>query len=83
MKKFSKTGQLNLQDWVHGFIVAGLSAGLVALQEALSVGLAQINWNSVAGVAIAGGLGYIIKQLGTGIPKEIQIDSSQTKIIKS
>jgi hypothetical protein len=82
MRTFSEKGSLDFRDWIHGFIMALLSSGLITLQEMLTDGISNVNWHVVLSVAIAGGVGYIIKQLSTGVPTQIEIDPTKTEVIE-
>lgn len=54
-KKFSLIGR----DYFRGLIIATLTAALVVFQAAVDTG--SINWKQVGMAALAGGLGYLIK----------------------
>lgn len=54
-KQFSLIGR----DYLRGLIIAALTAGLVVLQAAIDTG--SINWKQVCMAALAGGVGYLIK----------------------
>lgn len=54
-KKFSLIGR----DYLRGLIIAALTAALVVFQGAVDTG--SINWKQVGMAALAGGLGYLIK----------------------
>lgn len=56
-KKFSLQGR----DWVRGLIIAGLTSGLVVIQTSLDAGDIVFNWKQIGMAAIAGGVGYLLK----------------------
>lgn len=64
---FTKLGLVKLSDFWRGLIVAVATAPLTIIYEAVTKGgFGGIDWSTVGGVAIAGGVGYILKNLATG-----------------
>lgn len=60
----SKIGTVNLLDIAKGFIVAALTAALMALQVVLDNGtIDAVNWKPLLMAAISGGVGYLLKNL--------------------
>lgn len=76
MAKKSKLGSLHLSDWGRGLLMAALVPALVLLEQLIMQGksLSEVNYTAVWQAAIAGGLGYIIKNLST---------NSEGKILKA
>lgn len=62
MSKFFK---LKLSDWTKGLLVAVLTAPVTMIQQVLATGSFEFNWKTIFAVGIAGGLGYVIKNLLT------------------
>ncbi len=57
---------LNLRDFINGFIMAVGGAVLTFLQQFISNGaLGAVNWKLVGGVALAASITYLGKNLGT------------------
>lgn len=62
---------LNLADIVKGLLMAILTPVLVTIQLSVEAGILTFNWHAIAISAVAGGVGYIIKNLlsnSDGIP---------------
>lgn len=64
--KQSKKYSVNWLDVVKGAIVATLTSGLTALQTAIDSG--SIAWKPVGMAALAGFVGYLIKNFFTAPP---------------
>lgn len=83
-KKFSLIGR----DYLRGLIISALTAALVVFQGAVDTG--SINWKQVGMAALAGGLGYLIKnglleptKVITEVPREKADAVVVTKEIKT
>ena len=64
LNKTSKLFSINVRDVLRGAIVSGLSGASGLILEALNA-QANIDWNTVGNYAIAGALGYIVKNFFT------------------
>jgi hypothetical protein len=81
MKKFAGFLSLNLQDWVRGLIMAVIGAVLAVIQSSISADVFTIDWSNIWHVALIAGTAYILKQLGTSIPKVVEIDPAKTAVV--
>jgi uncharacterized membrane protein len=59
----SKQGSLKWRDIFRGLIMAVLTPVLVIVQQSLDKGEITFNWKFIAISAIAGGVGYLIKNI--------------------
>ena len=66
MNIFTKLGTIKFSDWWRGLFVAIATTPLSIIYESIKTGAITFDWNSILSFAIIGGLGYIIKNLGTG-----------------
>lgn len=66
MNIFTKLGTIKISDFWRGLFVAIATTPLSIIYESIKTGGLAFNWNSILSFAIIGGLGYIIKNLGTG-----------------
>jgi hypothetical protein len=76
-------GRLNLADFAKGAIVSVLSTVLPIILDTLKAGSLTFNWKTIATVAIAAFIGYILKQLGTAPSIKIPVDSTTAKLFKA
>jgi hypothetical protein len=81
--KFPDFGKLDLRDLGKGLLVAVLSASWFSLSDALTSGRMPTKPEliSAGGVALSAAAGYLSKNLFTGAPKEIQVDTNKTVVI--
>ena len=63
---WSKLGMVKLSDFWRGLIVAIATTPLSIIYESISKGQFVFNWKSILSFAMIGGLGYILKNMGTG-----------------
>ena len=68
MDCFTKLGSLCKSDFGKGLIVAVVSAPLTILYQSLTATPVTLvfDWRAILGAALAGGVGYLLKNLGTG-----------------
>lgn len=66
MNYFTKLGTIKFSDFWRGLIVAIATTPLSIIYESISKGQFALNWKSILSFAIIGGLGYILKNMGTG-----------------
>ena len=66
MNYFTKLGMVKLSDWWRGLIVAIATTPLSIIYESVSRGQLVFDWKSILSFAIIGGLGYLLKNVGTG-----------------
>ena len=66
MDCFSKLWSIKLSDWQRGLIVAILTTPFTIVYDSVSTGSLVFDWKKILAAAIAGGVGYILKNLLTG-----------------
>jgi hypothetical protein len=68
MNCFTELWTLKLGDWERGLIVAILTAPLTIIyQSVMTTPITLVfDWKTILGAAIAGGIGYILKNFATG-----------------
>lgn len=64
---FTKLGTIKLSDWWRGFIVAVATVPITIIFESVSKGSLTFNWRIIVLAGLSGGLGYILKNIGTGV----------------
>jgi hypothetical protein len=66
--RFSALFGLHLNDWGRGLLIAILTTPLTIIYESVTATPMQLvfDWKTILGGALAGGIGYVIKNLGTG-----------------
>ena len=67
MSNFTNLWTIKLSDWQRAFIVAVLAAPLGILYDWATVANYVFSWNGLIKGAVAGGVGYIIKNFITGL----------------
>jgi len=63
---FTKLWTIKMSDWQRGLMVAILTTPLTIIYDSVTAGNLTFDWKKITGAAIAGGLGYILKNLLTG-----------------
>jgi len=71
MEMFTKLGTIKLSDLERAFLVAILAAPLGILYDWATIANYAFSWQGLIKGAIAGGVGYIIKNFITGIQGSI------------
>jgi len=61
----SKLFDLNFADFVNGILVAVFSSVVGVVIDSLNSGSITLNWQTIGGAALIGGLGYIKKNFLT------------------
>ena len=61
----SEWGTVNLNDFIHGLILATLSAPLTIIYDSLQKGDLNFDWKNIGTVALLGFLSYLIKKFFT------------------
>jgi len=61
----SKLFTLDIHDLINGLVVAVLSSAVGVILESSSHGEIVLNWKTICGAALIGGLGYIKKNFLT------------------
>lgn len=83
MKKFGNILSVNMGDLGRGFIVTMISTALTFLVSTLTENaiptLVQLKASLVIG--FGSGISYLIKNLLTGVPKAVEIDTTKTVVI--
>lgn len=68
MNCFTKLWKIQLGDWGRGLLIAILTAPLTIIYQSLMATPVTLifDWTSIIGAGLAGGIGYILKNLATG-----------------
>ena len=66
MNYFTKFGTIKLSDFWRGLIVAIATTPLTIIYQSVSAGTLIFDWKVIVTTAIAGGIGYLLKNLATG-----------------
>lgn len=68
MNCWSELWTVKLGDWGRGLVIAVLTTPLTIIYQSLTATPVTFvfDWKAIAGAAVAGGLGYILKNLATG-----------------
>lgn len=61
--RLSKQFSLNWQDAIRGLLVAVISAVITVIENSISIGDFNFNWENIYKVALTAGIGYIAKNL--------------------
>lgn len=61
----SEQWRLNVRDFVKGLLTAALTAPATIVLQSLDAGHLTFDWIMIGKVAIAGGIGYLIKNFLT------------------
>jgi hypothetical protein len=61
---------LTTRDFIKGAIMAAIVPALTIIQQSVTAGELVFNWKSIAIAAIAGFVGYLLKNLFTDSTKE-------------
>jgi len=66
-------GTLKISDWWRGLIVALVTAPLTIIYQSLMATPVTLvfDWKAITGAALAGGVAYLLKNLGTGTGGQI------------
>lgn len=64
---FTKLGNIKLSDWQRALIVAILTTPITIIYDVAVTGGLTFDWRKILAGAIAGGTGYLLKNLLTGI----------------
>ena len=81
MKKFAGLFSLNGQDFVRGLLMAVIGAVGAVVQNSLSADQFTLNWSNIWHVAAIAGIGYLLKQFATPIPKIVEVDPVKTTVV--
>jgi hypothetical protein len=63
---FTKLWTIKLSDWQRGLAVAILTTPFMIIYDSVSNGSLTFDWKKVIAAALAGGVGYLLKNLLTG-----------------
>lgn len=68
MNYFSNLWKIKLGDFGRGLVIAIIAMPLQIIYESVTATpmVLTFNWRAMLGAAIAGGVGYLIKNLATG-----------------
>ncbi len=68
MNIFTQLGTIKVSDWWRGLIVAVATTPLTIIYQSITaIPISFVfDWKAILGAALAGGLGYILKNIGTG-----------------
>ncbi len=66
--RFSDLWTMKLGDWERGLIIAVLTTPLTIVYQSLMATPVTLvfDWRAIIGGALAGGIAYVLKNLGTG-----------------
>jgi len=62
--------RVNVRDFLKGLVTAVLTAPVTIIMQSLDAGDFVFDWKTILKVAIAGGLGYLVKNFLTPSPKQ-------------
>ena len=67
-KRFNELWAVRMSDWQRGFIIAVLTAPLTIIYQSLMATPVTLvfDWRAILGSGLAGGIAYILKNMGTG-----------------
>lgn len=63
---FTKLGSLKLGDWGRGLLISIITAPLMIALQSFEAGSLVIDKRAIITAALAGGIAYLLKNLGTG-----------------
>jgi hypothetical protein len=66
MNPFTKLWTVKMSDWERGLVVAILTTPFTIIYDSVSTGTLTFDWKKIVAAAIAGGIGYILKNFLTG-----------------
>ena len=66
MNPFTKLWTVKMGDWERGLVVAIITVPLTIIMNSAVAGSITFNWKVILAAAIAGGVGYLLKNLVTG-----------------
>ena len=66
MNCFTKLWTIQMSDFQRGLVVAILTTPFTIIYDSVSTGALTFDWKKILGAAIAGGIGYILKNILTG-----------------
>ena len=68
MDYFTQLWKMKLGDWGRGLVIAVLTAPLTIIYQSLMATPVTLvfDWKAIIGGGLAGGIAYILKNLGTG-----------------
>lgn len=68
MDCFTNLWTVKLGDWGRGLVIAILTTPLSIMYESLTATPITLvfDWKTIVGTALAGGIAYVLKNLGTG-----------------
>lgn len=81
MKKFSGVLNIGKSDLLNGLIVAVISGVLTYLGNSYAAEEFVFEWDNIWRVALTAGFAYLSKNLGTSIPKKVEIDPEKTEVV--
>lgn len=66
MNPFTELWSIKMTDWQRGLVVAILTTPFTIIYDLVIQGSLIFDWKKIIAAAIAGGLGYILKNIVTG-----------------
>jgi hypothetical protein len=68
MNAWTDLWTVKLGDWGRGLVIAIITAPLTILYQSLTATPVALvfDWKAIIGAALAGGVGYLVKNLATG-----------------
>lgn len=81
--KFSKLFNINMGDLGRGFIVTLIAAALTVLYQSIQDGAIPtlLQLKTAIMIGLGAGISYLIKNVLTGVPKSIEVDTAKTVIV--
>lgn len=79
----STLGKLGANDFLKGLALAGIIPVLLVVQQSIAAGSLVFNWQAISMAAVAGFVGYLLKNLATDSTKEAvkTLDAQGVKMI--
>ncbi len=66
MDIWTQLGKIKLSDFWRGLIVAIATTPLTIIYQSVAAGGLKFDWKAILTTAMAGGVGYLIKNMATG-----------------
>ena len=66
MNPFTNLWRIKMSDWQRGLVVAILTTPFTIAYDSVAAGALEFDWKKILAAALAGGLGYVLKNFITG-----------------
>jgi len=67
MNPFTELWTVKMSDWQRAFVIAILTTPVSIVYDTAMTGALTFDWKKILAGAIAGGCGYLLKNLFTGV----------------